>query len=259
MAPRWLLALLAPPTVSAAGAGAWSDPAHRAGPHSFAGTRFVAESPEHVLTMVGSDDGTSWWALQGSSSGSGHATITFDFSSKGGPPALAGRWSREPAGTAGTATITWPDGNSWAAMPQPVTSPTPGTGATDDSVGVFYDPNHYIGPRSYAGLRILARNKSPPHTFRMVGCDDGATWWALEGRFSGAALQMVEVDFSPKGGPVDLRGQWQTPADGAGTSTDASRSDLQRAVCWHARSSASSLPLTTRLAAMASSSCTSSR
>ena len=38
------------------GAGAWLD-AHHYKPGSFAGLRFIAEDPPHVLNVVGTDDG----------------------------------------------------------------------------------------------------------------------------------------------------------------------------------------------------------
>ena len=45
--------------------------------------RYIAEGPPHVLTMIGSDDGTTWWTLTGKCEGEGMGTLTFDFSSKG--------------------------------------------------------------------------------------------------------------------------------------------------------------------------------
>ena len=57
--------------------GAYSDPAHYAGPSSWAGMRFIAEGPPHVLKMVGSDDGVKWWTLTGTCSGPGMGTLTW--------------------------------------------------------------------------------------------------------------------------------------------------------------------------------------
>ena len=39
------------------GAGAWLDAHHYQGPASYAGLRFIAEDPPHVLNVVGTDDG----------------------------------------------------------------------------------------------------------------------------------------------------------------------------------------------------------
>ena len=55
---RGLLSLLATlPLAAAKGAGAWLDPKHYKGRASFAGMRFIAEDPPHVLNVVGTDDG----------------------------------------------------------------------------------------------------------------------------------------------------------------------------------------------------------
>jgi hypothetical protein len=75
------------------GSGVWRDPNHYVNDESLAGLRFVAEFPAHVLTMIGTDDGSSWWMLKGSCSGPRMTQISFDFSSKGGPPDLTGTWS----------------------------------------------------------------------------------------------------------------------------------------------------------------------
>ena len=65
------------------GAGAWIDPHHYKGPDSFAGLRFISEHPMHVLNVVGSDDGLTWFTVHGGCSGPSMQTLTFDFSSKG--------------------------------------------------------------------------------------------------------------------------------------------------------------------------------
>ena len=38
----------------------------------------------------------------------------------------------------------------------------------------------------------------------MVGSDDGATFWSLQGTFTDSAKTKMAIDFSPKGGPADL-------------------------------------------------------
>ena len=53
---RGLLSLLATlPLAATKGAGAWLDPKHYKGRASFAGMRFIAEDPPHVLNVVGTD------------------------------------------------------------------------------------------------------------------------------------------------------------------------------------------------------------
>lgn len=92
-------------------AGFFKDPNHYQ-PGSWAGLRAIAEFPPHVLTMVGSDDGTTQnlWSLVGTCSGAEMTEINFDFSPKGGPAKLTGTWSTP------TRTITWPDGNVWVKL-----------------------------------------------------------------------------------------------------------------------------------------------
>lgn len=105
-----LLAVVA--SVAAHGSGAWKDPKHFVSDDSLAGMRYVSEDT-HVLTMVGSDDGKAWWSLKGWCTGDDMTTIHFDFSPKGGPKGLAGKYAR---GEDGKVTLTWPDGNAWELM-----------------------------------------------------------------------------------------------------------------------------------------------
>ena len=100
--------------------GAYKDPGHYVGPESYAGMRYIAEGSPHVLTMIGTDDGSMWWTLQGKCSGVGMATLTFDFSSKGGPGELVGKVVQTDSGDW---TIVWPDGNAWVLMPTPAVPP----------------------------------------------------------------------------------------------------------------------------------------
>lgn len=98
--------------VDAHGSGAWKDPSHYDENIPFKGMRYISETT-HKLTMVGSDDGKSWWSLVGYCDGSGMTNIHFDFSPKGGPADLTGKWAKAPDGKV---TLTWPDGNAWELM-----------------------------------------------------------------------------------------------------------------------------------------------
>ena len=72
--------------VAAHGSGAWLDPAHANPSNPLAGMRYIAEAPPHVLTMVGSDDGSNWWSLKGycdtPDEWAPMTAIHFDFSAK---------------------------------------------------------------------------------------------------------------------------------------------------------------------------------
>ena len=179
--------------IDAHGAGVWKDPNHYESDESLAGLRFVAEFPAHTLTMIGTDDGSRFWMIKGSCSGPSMTDIHFDFSSKGGPADLTGKWSKDEEGES----ITWPDGNAWVEMLTP-------TKAFDASTkisfhGLYVDPAHHAAG-SFAGMRVLAEIS---HTLYMVGSDDGTTWWSLVGSCSGAGMRTFTFDFSPKGGPSD--------------------------------------------------------
>ena len=100
--------------------GAYLDPKHYLGPHSFAGMRFIAENPSHVLKMVGTDDGSKWWTLLGKCGGKPMSHITFDFTSKGGPADVTGE---ALVNESGVAQIRWPDGNTWTLVDAPSSLP----------------------------------------------------------------------------------------------------------------------------------------
>ena len=79
--------------------GVFVDSHHFQGLSSWAGLRFIAEDPAHLLNMIGSDDGTSFWSLGGFCTGAHMTSIHFDFSPKGGPAKLIGTWAAAPART----------------------------------------------------------------------------------------------------------------------------------------------------------------
>lgn len=69
--------------------------------------------------------------------------------------------------------------------------------------GVYTDPNHHVSDESLGGLRFIA--PSPSNEVIVIGTDDGAQWWWLQGTCSGGSLNTT-FDFSPKGGPNQLIG-----------------------------------------------------
>jgi hypothetical protein len=190
--------------VRAHGQGVWKDPNHYVSDNSMAGLRFISEYPAHTLDVVGTDDGKAWWALKGTCSGEGMTEINLDFSPKGGPKGVVGTWAK---GADGAQTITFPDGNVWSLLTVP-TAAFATADLTDSPVGVFTDPNHYAGPESWAGLRVIA--EFPSSQLKMVGSDDGdvLNFWYLEGTLGGSSRAQLHFDFSPKGGPADLVGKW---------------------------------------------------
>ena len=79
---RLLLSLAGATAVAAHGSGAWISPGHENPANWQQGMRYVAEYPPHTLTMVGSDDGVTWFTAHGYCEGEGMETIHFDFSKK---------------------------------------------------------------------------------------------------------------------------------------------------------------------------------
>jgi len=77
--------------------------------------------------------------------------------------------------------------------------------------GIWIDPAHYVGDHSYAGMRYITED--PPHTLYLVGTDDGDTWFALKGYCTGPDMTHIHFDFSSKGGPKDLTGEWSSYED----------------------------------------------
>ena len=111
-----VLALLAKLAGAPLHHGAFIDPHHYVGTSSFAGMRFIDEVPIHTLAMMGTDDGTVWWNITGGCAGANMDQLTFDFTSKGGPPNLHGVAVDLPNGAS---EIRWEDGNVWTSIAAP--------------------------------------------------------------------------------------------------------------------------------------------
>ena len=195
------------PCVAGHGSGVWTDPKHYHSAESLAGIRVVSEFPAHILNVVGTDDGTTWWAASGSCSGVGMTKIRFDLSSKGGPAVVDGTWAQAPDGSGQH--IDFADGNRWSRLTKPTEAFARRDGV-DDHVGVFIDPRLHEDGTSWAGLRVIA--EAPPHVLAMVGSDDGDSFWFLKGKCTGADMTNIHFDFSPKGGPTDLVAKWHGAA-----------------------------------------------
>ena len=85
--------------------------------------------------------------------------------------------------------------------------------------GEYIDPNHYVpGSGNFAGTRMISDNFSENMTERItvIGTDDGVEFWTLFGNWVDISAGELSVDFSPKGGPLDLSGIFTAQADGTG-------------------------------------------
>jgi len=94
------------------GSGAWKDLKHydESVEGGFKGMRYVSEGPPHTLTLVGSDDGLTWFSVKGWCSGDKMTDIHFDFSPKGGPADASAKWVKRPDNSV---VLEWGDGNTW--------------------------------------------------------------------------------------------------------------------------------------------------
>jgi hypothetical protein len=102
------LALASLTVVSAHGSGAWLDLKYHNAEKAYSGMRYVSET-KHNLTLIGSDDGESWFSVSGYCEGPSMTRIHFDFSPKGGPKHASATWSKDSTAVR----LTWDDGNVW--------------------------------------------------------------------------------------------------------------------------------------------------
>jgi len=186
--------------------GYFRDPKHyKEG--SFAGSRFVTsetgDKEGKDITLIGSDDGETFWTIHGEAAQT-RCAINVDFSPKGGPAVLSGKYEPE------TLAIVWSDNNYWDQLKIPDFALSKATGSSIG--GLYQDPNH-LKRHSWSGFRMISDEQGDTKTdgLTLVGSDDGTHFWMLKGA-KGPSDNMITIDFSPKGGPASLKG---TVADGA--------------------------------------------
>jgi hypothetical protein len=187
--------------------GYFRDPMHfKEG--SFAGSRFATsragDKESNDITIIGSDDGKTFWTIHGKQSVI-RCSLIIDFSPKGGPSNLEGKYEKN------TRAIVWADNNYWDQLNIPDFALKKSTDAGIS--GYYQDPNH-IKRHSWAGTRMIsdAEGDKQGDGLTLIGSDDGENFWMLKGKYTDKASNAVSIDFSPKGGPSDLAG---TFADGA--------------------------------------------
>lgn len=150
-----------------------------------------ADELSQQLHIVGSDDGKSFWNVEGNWTDKASGAFTAFFSHRAdGMPDLNGVLS--------DAGIAWDNSEDWA----PLKTPSFGLKMqpeilAQDKVGGFYvDPVVHLHPQLFVGARMIADNYFPKIT--MIGTDDGSTFWSIIGRWDG--ISRFHADFTPIGG-----------------------------------------------------------
>lgn len=171
--------------------GFYIDPNHYSEDGSFAGTRMVTDFGGSI-TIIGSDDGISWWKVNGEYIDESTGKMSIDFTVKGGPVIDA---------VYDEGVITWNDGNLWTKSEGEhlkVMSADSIIGADADEIGGFYiDPNHFDAAQgTFAGTRMISECEGD---ITLIGTDDGIDFWTVDGEEENG---QVTVDFTVKGGPV---------------------------------------------------------
>jgi len=177
--------------------GVFTDPNHYK-PGTLAGVRMISgnrvNAPSSDITLVGSDDGETFWTLHGTFTSAARSALVIDFSPKGGPAGLMGAYVG--------GRITFQDGNQWSKLAAPEAALVTVQGGGVDLGGFYTDPNHYK-QGTFAGTRMVSglQGDAPSESVMLVGSDDGAAFWTILGHFTSEAHDALEIDFSPKGGP----------------------------------------------------------
>tara|TARA_B100000795_G_C22686898_1_gene394024 strand:+ start:33 stop:992 length:960 start_codon:yes stop_codon:yes gene_type:complete len=202
---------------------------------SWAGVRFVSDAvgtkSSSLVTIVGSDDGESFWTVKGRFLNATSSEFRVDFQPRGGPSALLGTVVGRP----NARSISWQDGSTWRRVSKapPAAALTVRPKLSSSVEGPFNDfktpfngtaleyVGDWIAPPPWPGsnLRIFSDRLGnlPSEDITVVGCDTPGEgcglWFTLRGRWLDRAAGRLTVDFSKKGGPSDLRGVF----DGAGS------------------------------------------
>lgn len=173
---------------------------------TFAGSRFVTtkagDKETDDITLIGSDDGVNFWTLHGKQAQT-RCDIVVDFSPKGGPASLSGRYEPE------TKAIVWSDTNFWNEINIPDFAW--GTdSATDKEIAGVYWGSDSIKPKTWAGVRMISDSEGDKKgdDLTLIGTDDGKSFWMLKGKSTGTVdgKAGITVDFSPVGGAISSSG-----------------------------------------------------
>ncbi|KAJ9440211.1 hypothetical protein DIPPA_13331 [Diplonema papillatum] len=152
--------------------GYYEDPKHHMCPRRIT----ISDS---AVSVKGHDEKNVDWEMKGRVAGE---TIVVDFSPKGGPQDIVGKWEGDG--------IRWPDDNKWEKKKDP------GTFNPKCFEGYYEDPFHHMCPR-----RITVSDDAK---VSVKGHDEKKVDWEMTGEVVGHS---IVVDFSPKGGPKNIMGK----------------------------------------------------
>lgn len=173
---------------------------------SFAGTRMIsdmynrmtsdrhADTQDSTIFLIGSDDGTTFWSLQGAWVDRDVGNLTVDFSPKGGPANLSGVCTND--------TIAWEDGNAWFLLSKPLFAMSQAISVAKDMGGFYVDPDKTQSD-TFAGARMISDSvpKSPALDLLVIGSNDGSSFFYLRGSTIDKASGSIFIN-STSGGQI---------------------------------------------------------
>lgn len=172
--------------------GLYADPHYYRG-SGLAGTIMIADgSAEGKIAAVGTDDGVAFWAIRGAIVDRAAGIFTMDFSPKGGPAELSGRYEKAEGA------IAWADKSRWTALSEAPTTAGRKSGAPGRAGGLYFDPSFASEHGGIKGLRFVAAD-ADGKGISFVGTDDGLNFWACRGSFDAEQKGQVSADFSSRG------------------------------------------------------------
>lgn len=161
------------------------------------GNKVKDASTDGKIVLVGSDDGKSFWNVNGEWTDKDAGKFVAYFSEKQGT-------FENVAGVVSDAGITWNNTNAttgaagnWKPIKTPSFSLQQVPVSAKEAVGGFYEVTGSYKNGSFANTRMIAANGFPKLFF--VGTDDGTNFWTVVGKWDGPSGQFM-ADFTPAGG-----------------------------------------------------------
>jgi hypothetical protein len=157
-----------------------------------------ADELAQKLHIVGSDDGTSFWNVEGEWTDKKSGTFEAYFSHRNdGTP--------DQQGVLSTEGIAWNNSKVWTPLKTPSFGLADQTLSDPTKVGGFYiDPEIDHHHELFVGTRMIGANYFPNIT--IVGTEDGSIFWSVVGRWDKTPGQF-RADFKAIGGQDNTTGK----------------------------------------------------